>query len=359
MSFCIFCGTAPSAKTREHIVPQWLLKLTGDPNREAYYGRNWLSPDLKERMYSWNAFTFPACDACNGRWSKIESEVRGIVERMLASEPLAAQDFYLFFDWIDKVRTGLWLGMIYLNKNYRGIIPRFYIDDRVRQKDRALLIYEADDELEGIGLSGVDTPVFHKSPSVFSLTLNRFYFVSASSDFLLAERLGWPYPTARKMADIDTDGFSAEMATGTQEITSPVLASLPSASGTVFLQPIAHQYLRHASPKAFEETFLNSYVKASSIDEESGVGRLLIGNDFPKLYPSEPTDAWLPDGRYKREMLSRELALWTSGLQRSLFADQPDFSHFPDADREARTREIDGALKLQDLIIQHVRDGGR
>ena len=136
MSFCIFCGAAPSEKTREHIMPQWLLALTGDPNRPAYLGRDWLSPELKQRTYLWKSYTFPACGACNGRWSQIEGDVKEIVERMLASQPLAAQNFYRFSDWVDKVRTGLWLGMIYLNKNYRGLIPQFHIDDRVGQVAR-------------------------------------------------------------------------------------------------------------------------------------------------------------------------------------------------------------------------------
>ena len=358
MSFCVFCGATPSEKTREHIIPQWLLALTGDPNRMAYLGRDWLSPDFKQRTYSWNSFTFPACDACNGRWSQIEGEVRNIVERMLASQPLAAADFYRFLDWIDKVRTGLWLGMFYLNKNYRGLIPQFHIDDRVGQKDRALLIYETDDELQGIGLSGVDTPIFHVAPSICVITINRFYFVSISSDFILAKRLGWPYPSARKLVDIDTDGFSADMEIGTKEITTPVLSSLPLPSGTILLQPIAHQYLRRSSPESFRETFLNSYVKAASIDEESGIGRLLIGSDKPVIYPIKPTDAWLPTVRYEREQVARELALWTSRLQREVFANQPDYSHFSEADREARTREIEGILKIQDLIIRHLQDGG-
>ena len=50
--FCIFFGASHSAKTKEHIVPQWLLKLTGNPNRSAYFGRDWLSPSLKQRIYS-------------------------------------------------------------------------------------------------------------------------------------------------------------------------------------------------------------------------------------------------------------------------------------------------------------------
>ena len=359
MSFCIFCGVKPSEKTREHIIPQWLLKLTGDPNRMAYFGRDWLSPDLKERIYSWKAFTFPACDACNTRWSHIEAQVQSIVMRMLSAEPLTGEHLSVFLDWIDKVRTGIWLGMIYLNKNYRGIIPQFHIDERVRQKDRVLLIYETDDDLEGIGLSGVDTPIFHKEPSIFALGINRFWFVSVSSDFFLAKRLGWPYPSVRKLVDIDTDGFSADVEPGTHQIATPVLTSVPALSGTVLLQPIAHQYLRRASPEVFKDVFLNAYVKASSIDDTSGIGRLLIGNDSPVPYPAEPAKEWLPTVRYNRDELRNELALWTSGLQRRVFSDQPDFSHFPDADREARTREIEGVLKLQDLIIKHVQEGGR
>ena len=106
-------------------------------------------------------------------------------------------------------------------------------------------------------MSGVDTPIFHMAPSICVITINRFYFVSISSDFILAKRLGWPHPSIRKLVDINTDGFSADMEIGTKEIASPVLASLPSSSGTILLQPIAHQYPRRSSPEGFKETFLN------------------------------------------------------------------------------------------------------
>lgn len=39
--FCVFCGSKPESKNKEHILPQWLLKLTGDPNREIFLGRKW------------------------------------------------------------------------------------------------------------------------------------------------------------------------------------------------------------------------------------------------------------------------------------------------------------------------------
>jgi hypothetical protein len=59
---------------------------------------------------------------------------------MLNGAGIAAGEIgILRIGWI-KVRVGLWLGMIYLNENYRGVIPQFHIDDRVAQKDRALAV---------------------------------------------------------------------------------------------------------------------------------------------------------------------------------------------------------------------------
>jgi hypothetical protein len=121
--FCVFCGGAPTDKTKEHIIPRWLLRMTGNPKREAYFGRDWRSPDWKERKYSWDAFSFPACDACNTRWSNIEANVKRVVERMMEGDALSASDLCVFLDWMDKVRVGLWLGMYYLNDNYRAITP--------------------------------------------------------------------------------------------------------------------------------------------------------------------------------------------------------------------------------------------
>jgi hypothetical protein len=29
--FCLFCAALPSGKTKEHVVPRWLLRMTGKP----------------------------------------------------------------------------------------------------------------------------------------------------------------------------------------------------------------------------------------------------------------------------------------------------------------------------------------
>jgi hypothetical protein len=33
----VFCGSAPESKTREHVIPQRLIKSTGDPKRKANF----------------------------------------------------------------------------------------------------------------------------------------------------------------------------------------------------------------------------------------------------------------------------------------------------------------------------------
>ncbi|QJB40178.1 hypothetical protein HF324_20870 [Chitinophaga oryzae] len=39
MKYCIFCGEQPQSKTKEHIIPKWLIEMTGDPNRLTFFGR--------------------------------------------------------------------------------------------------------------------------------------------------------------------------------------------------------------------------------------------------------------------------------------------------------------------------------
>ena len=57
--FCVFCGCHPQGKTKEHIIPKWLIELTGDPGRKAYFGfsKNF-DADPKHRKYAFDQFTF-------------------------------------------------------------------------------------------------------------------------------------------------------------------------------------------------------------------------------------------------------------------------------------------------------------
>ena len=112
---CVFCGQAPKQKNREHVVPHWLLALTGDPNRKTYLGRNWSHPDLPLRVYSFDSFAFPACESCNHLHSRLESDAKRVLTALLELSAVSGDDLGILLDWFDKVRVGLWLGLLYLN----------------------------------------------------------------------------------------------------------------------------------------------------------------------------------------------------------------------------------------------------
>lgn len=360
IKFCIFCGKRPSDKTKEHIIPQWLLKMTGKPNRKAYFGRDWLSPNLDERVYSWQAFTFPACDVCNGEWSALEDKVKPILTSMLNAGQISAVDFQILLNWLDKVRVGLWLGMICLNKNYRGLIPQFHINNRVAQKDRALLIFESSDPVVGIGLGGCDTAIFHHSPSILHLSINHLHFVTMSCDFFLSERLGWPFVINKKFRDIDTDGFDAEFSDGKGAITSPVIDDFPPIEGSSIMQAIAPQDFYRGNPQEFEKYYFNQFIKDASLGENIGTSKVLFNHLAPIAYPEIPSFAWNPSFKYPHDILLAVLGACVVSMQKRVFLEgTPDFSHFPESDRKAREREIRGIIVLQDLVIKHIENGGR
>src|SRR5262245_43209368 len=56
--FCICCGEPPDGKTREHVVPYWLLEMTGDPLRVVPFGTNYAN-GKKLIEYSWSNFVAP------------------------------------------------------------------------------------------------------------------------------------------------------------------------------------------------------------------------------------------------------------------------------------------------------------
>ena len=62
---CVFCGKKPMEKTGEHIIPQWLIKLTGNPKRFGFFGFYKENNGLKEMHLVFDQFKFPACEKCN------------------------------------------------------------------------------------------------------------------------------------------------------------------------------------------------------------------------------------------------------------------------------------------------------
>src|SRR5436189_6336335 len=126
LKFCIFCGGPPNDKTKEHVLPQWLIELTGPRKRVVNFGVNLLTG--QQPRFDWTSFVFPACDACNQRYARLEVTAKKIVEKLLEGIPVSGNEYIEFLDWLDKVRIGLWLGYYYLHKNPTGISPNFHIE---------------------------------------------------------------------------------------------------------------------------------------------------------------------------------------------------------------------------------------
>lgn len=178
---CVFCGKHPESKNKEHILPLWLLELTGDPSRVVSIGSNFETGE--EISFAWQTLVVPACVSCNSNFSILEGKVRRIIDELLARRAIPSKDYDTLLDWLDKVRVGLWLNYHLLQKNPTGIEPNFYIESRVRAKDRMVAIYPLDRGSKGLNAPGVETLAFHRWPSAFGLRINDIFLVNCSSEF--------------------------------------------------------------------------------------------------------------------------------------------------------------------------------
>ena len=140
--FCVFCGDAPEGKNKEHVLPRWLIDLTGDPKRKAFFGLDYTKQPMSMRSFSFDAFAFPACGRCNQEFSDFENAAKAVVLKMLSNSDLCCQDFSILMDWLDKVRQGLWLGFFYLDKNRFNLRRNHHIRGRICLRDRAELLFD-------------------------------------------------------------------------------------------------------------------------------------------------------------------------------------------------------------------------
>lgn len=236
--FCVFCGKAPESKSREHVLPQWLLTLTGDPRRVVKLGYNFKTK--KEVAFAWQSLVVPACEKCNGEYATLEAQVKPIVETILRREAIPSSAYLVLLDWLDKVRVGLWLTYHLIQGNPTKISPTFYINQRIRTKDRLVAIYPLSRQPNGLNAYGVETPLFHRTPSAFGLRVNDVLILNVSADYLVAGRCGLPAPTKMEIA---IDGPNAGLLECsdyalTRRIEQPVFDYQIRRPSVYILQPI-------------------------------------------------------------------------------------------------------------------------
>lgn len=311
--YCVFCGKPPSDKNKEHVLPLWLISLTGDPNRKARLGFKLdFDKPVELREFAFDQFTFPACEACNSEHSYLEADAKTLVQRTLASDPLKAEEVSRLLDWLDKVRVGLWLGFHMLNKDFFGVEPNFHIKRRIGQFDRILLVQRSSTEKRRLNFMGADTPAFSYYPSAFTLIINNYYFTNVSSQFLLARRLGYPYPDRLSLLP-DRQEMLCNLMPGLGRVIRPVVQKTWPLGASVLFQPMFGQALSVEPTPAYD----TPYVRNHSMDFGRGVGAIFIedGRGSVRVLQSDERYSLDSDSIHEDLDLSVRCAIDTYSLQ--------------------------------------------
>ena len=239
--FCVFCGETPNSKTREHVVPYWLLELTGDPRRVVTLGFDY-TKDKAPISYAWQSYVAPACDECNNTFAELEGRIKPTIHALEKRGALTVGQYDELLDWLDKVRIGVWLVRGMIEKNPIAVDPHFHIASRMGKKDRMLAVYAFEGQPSGINLFGNDSMISGSMPSCFGLRINNLLLVNISSDFLCSKGCGLPHPKEMKLLQGGEDhGMLSLQGFGYAPDVSFPITNLALPKPVVWLyQPVKH-----------------------------------------------------------------------------------------------------------------------
>lgn len=354
---CVFCGERPQSKTKEHIIPRWLIEKTGDPKRLARFAYNFSTDRPVE--FAFDQFTFPACQACNEQFSDLESYAKRVLTKLEDLAPLSEIDITFFLDWLDKIRIGLWHGHLRLTGDRYKVQPRMFIQPRLGMHDRMVAIYRTPIADQRINFVGHDSILFQHIPSCFLLIINNLYFFNVSRDFVFARRVGFPYP-----AQLRSKGWGGPveyyLAEGIHRIMKPILKT-----------PIVRPCLEFYQPNAFAR-FVNDnsvlysrpYVVEHCLDWRGTESNVFVG----KILVSRPDgQITVLDGEYTPEhpmlihsndySLRIALAEQTLKHQTSMFREVLDYEYDDKAVRHKMMKIYHYGKRMNDIIIQKLRTG--
>jgi hypothetical protein len=350
--FCVFCGKRPDGKNKEHVLPHWLLELTGDPTRPANFGLD-LSQGMenaKLRRYAFSQFQFPSCEICNNIFSDLEGKAKAIVLKLLTPGDLVPRELSILLDWFDKIRIGLWLGYHQLDKNFEQIRLRFYISDRIGRKDRLLVLAFRSDKRELLSFIGPNLLAFRFAPVALGLIINGLCFVNISCDYLLARRLGFPYPRSPIISVGSQKRDYCELGAGLGRVLRPNYAAPLQLPGAMYCQPMFPSEMTSPARPLYE----NDYVRAHSLDWTSGVGGICYskGDRFHWLDAEGTHQAaeFCRNGAENKMVLSVISALKYLNTRGG-----PDYRHRTPADRNIINTRLEASLWELGIFEQMIR----
>lgn len=286
---CVFCGQRPESKSKEHVIPRWLIELTGDPKRQVSFGTYNIT-GKRPTVLAFDQLTFPACERCNGDFSALEDRAKPVIEGLLAREPLKDVDFNCLLDWLDKVRTGIWLGLTWLEGNPWGIEPKFHISSRLRLHDRSVAIGFIKGRNPGINLVGPESPAFGLAPTTMCLFINELALFNSSTIGLCSRRLGFPF--AARYTTLSNGLMEVWLAPGLERVMKPV-----ERTGMLQGQPSIYQPVFEIGiDGSLREEFNTAYVRDNSFDFGARLGALFLQHrgEVLKLL-NRRSDAWVPN----------------------------------------------------------------
>lgn len=292
---CIFCGNPPQNKNKEHIFPQWLLKLTGYDKKNASVGTNWKTGE--EFVFNTKAYTFPSCTSCNSKFGKIEAQVKPIFDKLMSDQNVTTPELELLLDWFDKVRISAWLGVKYMNKDTFGLDSYFYVNSRVGLKDRYLSITNTNTEEKHLNWSGVNTIAFMMSPTAFSLRVNNLVFVNCSSDFVVSKQLGFPYVTC-EIPTPDKKTTDMMFAMPTKRTERKIFKTRTYSPKIEIAQPIYK-----VTNGELVEYYDHEYIRENSY--EIGIGKIFVsrGDGFIAIERDEKINFAAPEPKPKLDKI--------------------------------------------------------
>jgi len=354
MKHCVFCGQKPQDKSKEHVIPRWLIELTGDPSRSANFG---FSKDVKnkvlsQRTFAFDKFTFQACSKCNQKFSSLEAKAKQTINLVLSANSISVLALSEMFDWFDKVRIGLWLGMRLLDKDIANVQPNFHIETRIGQHDRLLIIEKSDFDGERLNFVATDTLNFALTPSAFMLIINNYHFTNISTMSLCARRLGFPFVSEAKVHP-ERDEIEVDIIPGRERVMHPVLRRAISEKGKRIYQPMFRAGLAQGASEIYD----CDYVRQHSIDFAQGVGNIFADaeghiNEF-RMSDSINLD---PDQIQPYERLNILSGINILEWQLWLHKHLPSMELLSKEQRRYVRTRFGGANRLNRVLIQNYRN---
>lgn len=337
----------------EHILPQWLLKMTGDENRQGNFGIIKDKNNPRMRQYAFSSFKFPSCEVCNSDFSKLESKAKVCCGKIIEGKNIGLGELNSFFDWFDKIRVGIWLANYSLDKNYFAIKPNYHIEKRIRLHDRALFVNRhVDSTLLRLTVTGSQSPCFSYTPSCFGLVINNFSFLNVSYNFLISKRMGWPFGNG--MSIREDRKMLATLNDGTQVVKERPLNMNFSSNFLEFYQP-AYKYIEGIDGAS--KYYDNPWLQSEKFTGESWVGSIYRRSKISTIRKVTDEVSFQSDENEStdRESQIRDLTFDVLKVQKYLNGNQLGLKDMDPKEREYLESALESCRKFNDWVIEEMK----